>query len=76
MSDILDRIVDGNDVAMQGASFARNWPGARFHTTYGLGHRRILQDERVISLAAQFITGRSSVASVAAPALPHPAPLY
>ena len=60
----------------QGASFARAWPGARLYTTRGLGHSRILQDEHVTALAAQFIAGRSSVAAVAAPALPHPAPLY
>ncbi len=60
----------------QGATFARRWPGARFLSTRGLGHRRILQDEGVISAAAQFIAGRSSVAGVAAPSLPHPAPLY
>ena len=60
----------------QGASFARAWPGARLYTTRGLGHSRILQDEHVTSLAAQFIAGRSSVAGVAAPALPNPAPLY
>jgi pimeloyl-ACP methyl ester carboxylesterase len=60
----------------QGASFARAWPGARLYTTRGLGHSRILQDEQVTTLAAQFIAGRSSVAGVAVPALPHPAPLY
>jgi pimeloyl-ACP methyl ester carboxylesterase len=60
----------------QGAAFARGWPGARLFSTRGLGHRRILQDERVAALAAQFIAGRSSVAGAAAPALPNPAPLY
>ena len=60
----------------QGATFARRWPGARLLSTRGLGHRRILQDEGVISAAAQFIAGRSSIAGVAVPALPHPAPLY
>jgi len=60
----------------KGASFARAWPGARFFSTEGLGHRRILADERVTALAADFIAGRSAVASVAAPALANPAPLY
>jgi hypothetical protein len=60
----------------QGTAFARGWPGARLFSTRGLGHRRILQDERVAALAAQFIAGRSSVAGAAAPALPNPAPLY
>jgi pimeloyl-ACP methyl ester carboxylesterase len=59
-----------------GASFARGWPGARLFSTRGLGHRRILQDDGVISLATQFVSGRSNVAGVAAPALPNPAPLY
>ena len=56
--------------------FARLWPQARLLLTRGLGHRRILQDEQVIRAAADFIAGRSAVAGVAAPALPHPAPLY
>jgi pimeloyl-ACP methyl ester carboxylesterase len=60
----------------QGAAFARGWPGARLFSTRGLGHRRILQDDGVASLAAQFIAGRSSVTSAAAPSLPNPAPLY
>src|SRR4029079_12540463 len=60
----------------QGASFARGWPGARLYSAHGRGHRRILKDERVASLAAEFIAGRSGVADVAAPAMPNPSPLY
>src|SRR3954462_3212616 len=45
----------------KGASFARHWPGARLFPTRGLGHRRVLDDERVTALAAEFITGRSIV---------------
>jgi pimeloyl-ACP methyl ester carboxylesterase len=59
-----------------GATVARHWPGARFLSTEGLGHRRILTDEGVTRAAAEFIAGRSAVASPARPALPHPAPLY
>jgi pimeloyl-ACP methyl ester carboxylesterase len=59
-----------------GATVARLWPGARLLSTDGLGHRRILADESVTRAAADFIAGRSSVASTARPALPHPAPLY
>lgn len=59
-----------------GATVARLWPGARLLSTDGLGHRRILADEAVTRAAADFIAGRSSVASTARPALPHPAPLY
>ena len=60
----------------QGASFARHWPGARLHSTDGLGHGRILQDESVVLAAADFIAGRSSVAAPALSALPQPAPIY
>ena len=60
----------------QGANFARLWPGARLMSTDGLGHRRILADEAVTRAAADFIAGRSQVASATAPALPTPAPLY
>ena len=67
-----DRIVPWT----QGASFAHQWPGARLHSTDGLGHRRILEDEGVTNAAADFISGRSSVAAVAAAAVPVPAPLY
>jgi pimeloyl-ACP methyl ester carboxylesterase len=69
--DRYDRLVPWH----KGASFARGWPGARLFSTRGLGHRRILQDERVSALAAEFIAG-GSVAGPAIPALPHPSPLY
>jgi pimeloyl-ACP methyl ester carboxylesterase len=59
-----------------GATVARLWPGARLLSTGGLGHRRILADESVTRAAADFVAGRSSVASTARPALPQPAPLY
>lgn len=67
-----DRIVPWT----QGASFARHWPGARLHSTDGLGHGRILQDDAVVQAAADFVTGRSRVAQPAVTSLPHPAPLY
>jgi pimeloyl-ACP methyl ester carboxylesterase len=60
----------------KGEAFARQWPGARFLATRGLGHTRILADESVARSAADFIAGRSAVASHARPALPEPAPLY
>jgi pimeloyl-ACP methyl ester carboxylesterase len=60
----------------QGQRVARAWSGARLHLTRGLGHGRILRDETVARTAADFIAGKSSVASVAAPAIPLPAPLY
>jgi pimeloyl-ACP methyl ester carboxylesterase len=40
-----------------GAAIARAWPGARLVTTAGLGHRRILRHERVVSEAAAFVRG-------------------
>jgi len=60
----------------EAARFARTWPRARLLLTRGLGHRRILEDGDVARAAADFIAERSSVSSIAAPALPDPAPLY
>jgi pimeloyl-ACP methyl ester carboxylesterase len=60
----------------QGAALARHWPGARLLTTEGLGHGRILEDDAVARAAVDFIAGRASVAQLAVPALPNPAPLY
>lgn len=40
-----------------GAELAELWPGARLMTTEGLGHRRILRDERVVRAAVEFIRG-------------------
>jgi pimeloyl-ACP methyl ester carboxylesterase len=60
----------------QGAALARAWPGARLLSTVGLGHGRILESDLITRAAADFIAGKSSVASLASPALPQPAPLY
>jgi pimeloyl-ACP methyl ester carboxylesterase len=60
----------------QGRAFAQHWPGARFLLTEGLGHGRVLQDDGVIRSVADFVVGRSEVASPALPRIPHPAPLY
>jgi len=38
-----------------GQALANAWPGARFVTTSGLGHRRILRDPGVVSAAAGFV---------------------
>src|SRR5262245_24674289 len=59
-----------------GVRVARAWPGARLHLSKGLGHGRILRDEGIARTTADFIAGRSSISSVAAPALPNPSPLY
>lgn len=58
----------------QGARVAELWPGARLMSTDGLGHVRLLAAEPVTRAAADFISGRSAVASIAAE--PAPAPLY
>jgi len=58
----------------QGAHVAQLWPGARLMSTDGLGHLRILRDDGVTKAAADFIAGRSAVASPAAQT--QPAPLY
>jgi pimeloyl-ACP methyl ester carboxylesterase len=60
----------------QGAALARAWPGARLLSTVGLGHGRILESDITTRAAADFIAGKSGVASPAAPVLPYPAPLY
>lgn len=60
----------------QGARVANLWPNARLLSTDGLGHGRILADEEVARTAAEFISGRSQVASPARPSLPWPAPIY
>jgi len=57
-----------------GERVARAWPGARLLVTKGLGHGRILRDGAVAQTAADFIAGKSSVASIASQVLP--APLY
>ncbi len=45
-----------------GAAIAEAWPGARLVTTTGLGHRRILRDERVVSQAVAFVKGEALAA--------------
>jgi pimeloyl-ACP methyl ester carboxylesterase len=52
-----------------GAKVARQWPGAKLMLTDGLGHGRILREERVLRAAADFIAGRTTVTET-------PAPLY
>jgi pimeloyl-ACP methyl ester carboxylesterase len=59
-----------------GAQIAQAWPGARLLTTEGLGHGRILDAELTTRAAADFVSGRSNVASPARTALPDPAPLF
>ena len=60
----------------QGARVASLWANARLMSTDGLGHGRILADEKVARAAAEFISGRSQIASPARPDVPSPAPIY
>ena len=60
----------------QGAALARAWPGARLLSTDGLGHGRILESDVAHARRRRFHRRQIAVASLAAPALPHPAPLY
>ena len=47
---------DDDDVPhAEGRALAAHWPGARLVTTEGLGHRRIVRDPEVVSLAADFV---------------------
>lgn len=39
----------------EGQLLAHSWPGARLVATAGLGHRRILRDERVVEQAVEFV---------------------
>ncbi|HYO74828.1 MAG TPA: alpha/beta fold hydrolase [Thermoanaerobaculia bacterium] len=41
----------------EGAALAAAWPNARFISTEGLGHRRILRDEKVLEMTTTFIAG-------------------
>lgn len=46
---------DREVVHAQGAAVAASWPGARLHTTQGLGHRRLLEDPAVVTQVVAFI---------------------
>ncbi|MFC5435424.1 alpha/beta fold hydrolase [Rhodanobacter umsongensis] len=41
----------------EGERYAQYWPGARLHTTQGLGHRRVLDAPEVIGAALAFVRG-------------------
>ncbi|MEO8347276.1 MAG: alpha/beta hydrolase, partial [Acidobacteriota bacterium] len=57
-----------------GVEIVHAWPNARLVRTRGLGHHRILRDEKVISRAVAFLTGRPPRRAVA-PAARSRAPL-
>jgi pimeloyl-ACP methyl ester carboxylesterase len=43
-----------------GKQLAKAWPGARLHTTNGLGHSRILRDPATITTVVDFLKGVTS----------------
>jgi pimeloyl-ACP methyl ester carboxylesterase len=47
----------------EGATIARAWPGAELMTTEGLGHRRILRDERVLEAVTRFLVHDAALAA-------------
>ncbi|HET7460293.1 MAG TPA: alpha/beta fold hydrolase [Longimicrobium sp.] len=54
-------IHDADDATVpcaQGRAIARAWPGARFATARGLGHRGALKDPAILAAIASFITGQ------------------
>jgi pimeloyl-ACP methyl ester carboxylesterase len=55
-------IYDGGDHRVPfglGARLAAAWPSARLHVIHGLGHHRILHDERVIATSVDFLMAGS-----------------
>ena len=60
----------------QGEALAASWRGARLLRTTGLGHKRILEDERVGQAVADFIRGGSGFAPLARALATEPAPIY
>jgi pimeloyl-ACP methyl ester carboxylesterase len=51
--DLQDKIVPW----VEGERYARYWPGARLLSTSGLGHRRILDDTRIMDAGMSFLCG-------------------
>ena len=49
----------------EGRALADLWPGSRLESTRGLGHRRILRNDRVVAMAVDFATEAGAVGRVA-----------
>ncbi len=58
-----DRVVPWTE----GAAIADAWPGARLHTTRGLGHRGVVRDPAVVAEVARFVMGRHARPGTPAP---------
>ncbi|MCL1633577.1 alpha/beta hydrolase [Luteimonas sp. SX5] len=54
---ILHDLEDREIPCEEGERYARHWPRARMIRTRGLGHTRILADERVMAAAVAFLAG-------------------
>jgi len=57
-------------------ALADTWPDARFHLTRGLGHRRILRDQKVIQHTVDFLQDRVSFPRPPSINSNTPAPIY
>lgn len=57
---ILHDLEDREIPCEEGERYAQHWPGARMIRTRGLGHTRILADERVIAAGLAFLAGMQS----------------
>jgi len=51
----------------EGAAIADAWPGARLHTTRGLGHRGVVRDPAVVAEVVRFVMGRHARSGVPLP---------
>jgi len=58
---VIHDVADAEVPWVHGAEVARVWPGARFLSTRGLGHRRILRDADVVAKTVEFLTGRPPI---------------
>ena len=55
--------VQDSEVAISnGEAIASAWPGATLVKTEGLGHKRIVHDEGVVTRAVRFLTERKPIA--------------
>ena len=68
---------DDRETQLSGSiALAQTWPDARLHQTRGLGHRRILRDQKVIQHTVDFLQNRVSFAHPPSVNSDIPAPLY
>lgn len=63
---ILHDLEDEEVVYREGQLLSHAWPGARLVTTAGLGHRRILRDERVVRETVELFGDANALSATAA----------